>query len=224
MLPLLICSKIWLTRNNIIFQGSLTQWPLITAKIVVAYQEIPEKTRTSTAQPHAPEIIDRTISWAYFDGAAQSHRCGGGFLLYLSDQHHYQIKMGLGEGTNNFAELITLRHLLHFALAHSCNNIQIFGDSKIIINWFNSINNCDAQSLRNILDEIMVYKAQFNSIIYQHIYKEHNEAADKLSEEATTQPRGLWMIQEQHGTDQYQYYHQPYIHRTYPQRDQTQNF
>jgi len=132
--------------------------------------------------------------------------------------------MGLVEGTNNFVELITLRHLLHFALAHSCNNIQIFGDLKIIINWFNSINICHAHSLRNILDEIMVYKAQFNSIICQHIYMEHNEATDKLTKEATTQPRGLWMIQEQHGTDQYQYYHQPYIDRSYPRRDQAENF
>jgi len=124
-------------------------------------------------------------------------------IKYLSNQHYYKIKMGLGEGTNNYAEFITLRHLLHFALAHSCNNIQIFGDSQIIINWFNNKNRCHAHSLRNILDEIMVYKAQFNSIIYQHIYKEYNEAADKLSKEATTQLRGLWMILEQHGADQH---------------------
>lgn len=50
--------------------------------------------------------------------------------------------MGLEAGTNNFAELITLRHLLHFSLGHQCHNLNIFGDSKIIINWFNSISTC----------------------------------------------------------------------------------
>lgn len=72
--------------------------------------------------------------------------------------------MGLWIGTNNFDELISLIHLLHFSLAHDCIHIQIFRDSKIIINWFNNTYACHVHSLRNILDEIMLLKSQFDYI------------------------------------------------------------
>lgn len=127
--------------------------------------------------------------------------------------------MGLGMGKNNYAELISLTHLLHFSLAHACNHIQIFEYSKIIINWFNNISTSRMHSLRNILDEIMILKAQFNYISYQHIYKEHNSAADQISKEATTHPKGLWIIQEQQGEEHYQYYDRPYMYQAYQRAD-----
>lgn len=73
--------------------------------------------------------------------------------------------MGLGVGTNNFSELISLNNLLHFALAHSFNHLQIFSDSKIIINWFNKISAFHVHSIKNILDEILILKEQFNYIM-----------------------------------------------------------
>ncbi len=112
--------------------------------------------------------------------------------------------MGLGEGTNNFAELMTLRHLMHFALNHDCRDIQIFGDSNIIINWINKNSRCDAHTLLNILDEVMHLKSLFNTILVRHIYREHNHSADELSKEAMHLPRGQWIIQEQRDTTQYQ--------------------
>lgn len=74
-------------------------------------------------------------------------------------------------------------------------------------------------SLRNILDEIMILKAQFNYISCQHIYKERNLVADQLSKEATAHPKGLWIIQEQQGDKHYQYYHHSYMDRAYQQAD-----
>jgi len=123
--------------------------------------------------------------------------------------------MGLGIGSNNFAEIITLQHLLHFALGHNCMHIHIYGDSKIIIDWFNNITIFHTHTLSNILDEINILKAQFIDISCHHIYREHNSSADQLSKEASTLPRGEWMIQEQQGTNEYQYYHRPYIYLRY---------
>jgi len=80
--------------------------------------------------------------------------------------------MGLGVGLNNFTELITLRHLMHFSLGHNCMSINIYGDSKIIIDWFNNITACHTHTLSNILDEINIFKAHFNDITCNHIYKD----------------------------------------------------
>jgi len=122
-LPLLVCWSIWLTRNGIIFRGKLARWPFITAKIITAYHELPDEDHTPTNQVVTPETIDITIPWTYFDGATQAHGCGGGILFHLSEHHHFKIQMGLGVGTNKFAEMISLRHILHFSLVHSCNHL-----------------------------------------------------------------------------------------------------
>lgn len=85
---------------------------------MVAYHDIPEVENSHICRTIGPRRIDKSRPWAFFDGAAQPHGCGGSFILYISDQHFYKVQLGLGEGTNNYAKLITLIRLLHFALAH----------------------------------------------------------------------------------------------------------
>lgn len=62
------------------------------------------------------ENINHSHPWAYFVSSTQESGCGGGAILYLSESHHFQIQMGLGKGINNFAELITVKYLIQFAL------------------------------------------------------------------------------------------------------------
>lgn len=144
---------------------------------------------------------------------------GGGFILYLSEQHYFKVKMGLGVGTNNFEKFITLRHLLHFSLYHDCRDIQIYGDSNNTINWISKNTRCHAYTLLNIMDEVMHFIPLFNSILFFHIYREHNHSVDGLSKEATHLPKGQWIIQEQSGTSQYHYYYRSYIDQIYHQVD-----
>lgn len=214
-LPLIVSWYIWLASNRSIFDNRPACWPQIAASIVSSYNEMPDPLPPREHIPHAPPIIDKSTPWVFFDGAANQGGCGGGFILYISDQHFYKVKMCLGVGTNNFAELITLRHLLYFSLGHHCINLNIFGDSKIIINWFNDITACHIHTLSNILNEVNIFKAQFNNISCNYIYREHNNSADQLSKEATTLPRGEWMIQEQRGLNEYHYFHCPYIDQHY---------
>ena len=59
--------------------------------------------------------LDRSKPWGFFDGTAQNNSCGGGALLYLSENHFFELIAGLGEGNNNLAELLSLKLLLIFA-------------------------------------------------------------------------------------------------------------
>lgn len=183
----------------------------MTAMILSVYHELPNSKSPTLRRPLVPTPINKTIPWAFFDGVAQEHDCGGGFILHLNDQHYYNVKLGFGGVTNNFAELITLCHLLHFSLGHDC----IFGDSKIIINWFNNVSACHAHTLRHILGVVILLKSQFNRISCHHIYREYNQSVDRLSKEASLLPKGQWLIQEQNGAEQYQYYHRSYIDQAY---------
>ena len=78
------------------------------------------------------EVIDKSIPWAYFDGASQDNQrvCGGGGVLYKSDSHYFHFAAGLGSGSNNYAELMSLRLLMLLALEQGCLSLQIFGDSS----------------------------------------------------------------------------------------------
>jgi len=119
--------------------------------------------------------------------------------------------MGLGKGTNNFAELSASKDTIHFALEKQCRNLQLFGDSKSICNWINKVTTCHAFSLRHIMEEIFKLINLFDTFTCHHIYRERNIAADLLSKEATHRPIGTWSILEQADRTFRQYYHRPFI-------------
>jgi ribonuclease HI len=70
---------------------------------------------------------------AFFDGASKNEGllCGGGEILFLTETHHFNMKWGLGPGTNNFAELMASKLLLNFAGEKEISNLQLFGDSMV---------------------------------------------------------------------------------------------
>ena len=210
-LPPVVSWFIWNRRNAIIFEDFRVNWQLLPPSICAAYMEIPFEIKTITPRNILPENINRDMPWAYFDGAAPLQGCGGGILLHLTESHFFHLRMGLGPGTNNHAELITLRHLLYFALYKNCRQIQIFGDSKIVIDWANNKSICHAYSLKHILEEIVFLKTHFDQITVSHIYRERNATADRLSKEAADRPLGDWLIEEYKPEGMHSFYHRPYI-------------
>lgn len=82
------------------------------------------------------EEIDESIPWGFFNGAIQwtTSSCGIVGCLYLSNSHYFLLKSGLGEGTNNFVDLLALKMLLLFVVQKGCRNLQVFSDSMLIIN------------------------------------------------------------------------------------------
>ena len=83
--------------------------------------------------------IDRTSPWGFFDGASQNKFCGGGAILYLAENHSFELIAGLLEGSNNYAKLLNLKLLLTYAVEKGCRTIKIFGDSLNVINWIKRI-------------------------------------------------------------------------------------
>lgn len=138
-LPLLICWEIWIACNRFIFQNISPHLPSISAHILTDYNTIPNDEETPRPRTIVLKAINYLHPWDFFDDSAHESGCGGGAILYLSESHHFHIQMGLGRGTNNFAELITSKYLIQFALEKHCSNsnLQLFGDSKVVCNWIN---------------------------------------------------------------------------------------
>ena len=82
--------------------------------------------------PFASDVI-----YVFFNGAQQEGKCGPGMVIRLNDSHVINLNMGVGDGTNTFVDLISLWGLLWFTKKRGLLQLQIFGDSKIVIDWVN---------------------------------------------------------------------------------------
>ena len=108
ILPLLVIWGIWLARNKAIFKETPST-PVITSAMSVGFfKSYLVHVRVVRERRTLEVEIDRTSPWAFFDGAAQNNSCGGGAVLFLTESHFFILSMGLGGGTNNFAELMSL--------------------------------------------------------------------------------------------------------------------
>lgn len=113
----IVCWGIWIYRNKIIFEDKTTTPQLIASNILAIANLFTLVQKPPRTRNPGQEVIDKTVPWGYFDGAAQGEPtvCGVGVVLHLNEDHFFRLKWGLGEGTNNRAELLALYMLLIFA-------------------------------------------------------------------------------------------------------------
>lgn len=68
--------------------------------------------------------MDRSKPWAYFDGSSQfGGQCGGEAILHLNEQHSFKLKSGLGQGSNNYAKLLSLKIIFIFSLEERVSEV-----------------------------------------------------------------------------------------------------
>ena len=86
------------------------------------------------------------MPWAFFDGASQGDPPlgGDGAVIFFSTTEKKKIKYAMGQASNNKAELSALWATLRVAQNSQIQEIQIFGDSKVVIDWENEQNNIRA--------------------------------------------------------------------------------
>jgi len=210
-LPLLVIWGIWLARNKAIFMDK-PSLPAITAiQSHGILQSLPEHVRAANQRRVLEVEIDHTQPWAFFDGASQNNLSGGGAVLHLSDSHFFTISMGLGEGTNNFAELMSLKLLLIFALEKGCTSITCFGDSLNVINWVNNTQDCRNMRLGNLLAATRRVISSFDSFSCRHVYRENNAEADRASKEGIQKAIGSWYVNESDDGRIQGYFHRPFM-------------
>jgi len=216
-LPCIFIWGIWIARNKVIFQDYRTPLETVAAQAVSIVQHYRVPGRECKSRDIRVEQIDKKMPWGYFDGASQENhmRCGGGGILYKNDSHFFKFSAGLGGGSNNYAELMTLRLLLLYALEQGCLSLQVFGDSLLVIEWAKEIQKCNVTRLFPILEEVLLLKQQFFKIYFTHVYRERNRVADGLSKEGTQLTYGTWKIQIIAPTGAFSYYHRPFheMHR-----------
>lgn len=170
-----------MARNASIFQDINSIPDINAAQGLSILSHFPQDKGTAPVRFIQQEQVDFSRPWAYFDGASQNNnaQCVGGAVLHLSDAPSFKLKMGLGPGTNNYAELMSLKLLLLFAGEKGVKTLQIFGDSMIVINWTRKTQKCHNIQLLSLLDKVFRILDTSYSASLQHVYRERNKVADK---------------------------------------------
>ncbi|MGC8926219.1 MAG: ribonuclease HI family protein [Calditerrivibrio sp.] len=123
----------------------------------------------------------------YTDGASSGNPgpSGCGFLIYRGSQLLYSDKIYIGFATNNVAEYNAILFAVRKAKEFHPKKILIKTDSELIARQFSGIYKVRDENLRKIYLEILeeVKGIEFN---VEHIRREQNKLADKLSKEAVT--------------------------------------
>ena len=177
-IPLLIAWGTWIARNKVIFNEQSFPIDRLAAEGAAIYDNIPTPSGSNSSRNIQPEVINESIPWDFFDGAfGVNGLCGAGLIIHLSPDNSLCASEGLGQGSNNFAELKALHFLLCWLISNHMRQIQIFGDSRNVVNWFNGTQQCKNYILLPLLKEICRLKCFFYEISVVHIYRERNQEA-----------------------------------------------
>jgi hypothetical protein len=133
-LPLIISWGIWLARDAAIFKDKASLLERIIAQSLTILSHFPQSKEGPTLQLKQTESINKSKPWAYFNQASQNHTWEGGIILHLVENHSFHLKLRLGQGTNNYVELLTLKLLLLFSKEKEILHLQLYGDSMNFIN------------------------------------------------------------------------------------------
>ena len=127
--------------------------------------------------------FNHDMAIGYFDGASQDggNKCGVEAILISPHLGRYNIIWNCGIGTNTRSDLLALWSILHFARSLGIDAIQIAGDSMVIVEWFKGTIHLESILLTYWKERIMLLKGQLLEINIQHIYRELNTDADRLS-------------------------------------------
>ena len=104
-------------------------------------------------------------------------------MLYLSSNQKFQAKYDPGHCSNNKAELAALHMILKVAINNNISQLQVFGDSEMVVDWVNRKIQINAPHLQQLLSAIRRLLEFFTRFKISHIYWELNMEADGLSKQ-----------------------------------------
>ena len=105
-------------------------------------------------------------------------------MLYLSANQKVQEKYAYGHYSNNKAELAALHMILKVAINNNISQLQVSGDSNMVVDWVNKkiqINVPHLQQLLNDIRRLLEFVTRFK---ISHIYRELSMEADGMSKQA----------------------------------------
>ena len=117
----------------------------------------------------------------HVDGASKGNpgpAGSGGVLLDRSGKIVLNYSWGLGQNTNNTAEILALWQGLAQARRFSIKNLAVIGDSRIIIQALNLKKAPKNMGLAHYYRKVITQLKDFDDIKFYHVLRDLNQMAD----------------------------------------------
>lgn len=119
-----------------------------------------------------------------FDGCSKNNPglSGAGAVIYHFDKEIWSEDSFVGDMvTNNHAEYAGLILGLKQAKLLNIKNLQVEGDSLLVINHMKGLYKCKAINLIDLYEKAKEIEKHFDYIEYNHVLRNKNKRADELS-------------------------------------------
>lgn len=125
-----------------------------------------------------------------FDGCSKGNPglSGAGAVIYYLDAEIWSDSSFVGlNHTNNYAEYSGLIFGLNKANELNIKNINVIGDSLLVINHMKGIYRCNSLNLIQLYNKAKELERNFECVTYEHVLRNKNKRADELSNLALKQ-------------------------------------
>jgi ribonuclease HI len=126
----------------------------------------------------------------FSDGGSRGNPGPSACGFIIEDETGVELYRGgeyLGITTNNQAEYQGVRLALEKALALGAQEIDLKGDSLLVINQMNGIYKIKNKDLWPIYERIKELVTKFHKVTFAHVYREYNRGADAMVNEILDQ-------------------------------------
>jgi len=135
----------------------------------------------------------------YFDGISHGNPGPASFGGVIYDENKKEIityNKAIGIYTNDVAEYMGVYTGIQVCIENGIKKVDIYGDSKLVVEQLNGNKKVKSDDLKKIYDEIQnllhpkvaFFKKGhvFEHITFNHVKREYNKRADELSNSALT--------------------------------------
>ena len=119
----------------------------------------------------------------FCDGASRSNPGDAsiGVSISLDGKEIHTISKEIGIATNNEAEYQALIDGLNYCIENSINEVDVFLDSKLVIEQVKKNYKVKAHNLKEYNSQVENMIKEFKYIEFNHVYREDNKRADQLA-------------------------------------------
>ena len=130
---------------------------------------------------------------AHSDGGARGNPGPAGFGVVIKDESGRKVAAlseYLGHQTNNFAEYQGLIAALEYAIEHGPKALKVISDSELLVRQIKGIYKVKNATLQDLHGRAKELIAQLEWFSIGHAFREQNQEADRLANEAMDKGMG----------------------------------
>ncbi len=122
----------------------------------------------------------------FCDGASRSNpgEAAIGVSIENDGKEIHTISKAIGVASNNEAEYLALESALEYCINNDFLNLEIFLDSKLVVEQVNGNFKVKSNNLKPLRDKILEHIENLEFVSIKHVYRENNKRADELANTA----------------------------------------